>query len=204
MAYTFLFTIGTTTAAAVSAVLLAALYASSVSQPRLHLSFWRALSGIPPVLVGLLVYMLFSQAGPLGFLRWLFTPKALITAQFLLALPTALALALRERTSLPRDMEDFIRVNLPNKKHQAYLAHLKGTLPSTFFVTWGRILGEVGAATLSGGAIEGYTSTLATDILYKTNLGQFKEALVLGALLLVVSLIPSVFLELSSYGASGH
>jgi len=55
----------------------------------------------------------FLQAGPLGFLRWLFTPKALVVAQFLLAMPMAISLCLQQRVNLPRDMEEFILVNLP-------------------------------------------------------------------------------------------
>jgi tungstate transport system permease protein len=166
----------------------------------MHLSFWRAISSIPPVLVGLLVYLLLSHQGPLGFLHWLFTPKALVTAQFLLALPMAISLCLQHRINLPRDMEEFIDVNLPAKRMNAMLLHLRGGLVNIAFLTWGRILGEVGAATLSGGAIVGYTSTLATEIMYRTNLGQFGNAIAMGIILLLMSLIPSLILEVSTRG----
>jgi len=195
---TLIFTVATTALACIMALLVGTIYASLVRSPWSHLSFWRAMSSVPPVLIGLLVYLLFSRQGPLGFLRWLFTPKALIVAQFLLALPMAISLCLQHRVSLPRDMEEFIDVNLPRKRLNAMLLHLRGGLVNIGFLTWGRILGEVGAATLSGGAIVGYTSTLATEIMYRTNLGQFGNAIALGIVLLLISLIPSVILEVTS------
>jgi len=173
-------------------------YASFARSPWSHLSFWRAISSIPPVLVGLLVYLLFSRQGPLGFLRWLFTPKALVVAQFLLAMPMAISLCLQQRVNLPRDMEEFILVNLPSRRVKAMMLHLRGSLVNIGFLTWGRILGEVGAATLSGGAIVGYTATLATEIMYRTNLGQFANAIAMGVVLLLISLVPSMVLEVTS------
>jgi len=80
------------------------------------------------VLVGLLVYLLFSRQGPLGFLRWLFTPRALVVAQFLLAMPMAISLCLQQRVNLPRDMEEFIQVNLPSRRVKAMMLHLRGSL----------------------------------------------------------------------------
>jgi len=150
---TLVFTVLTTAVACAFALLVGTLYASFVRSPWSHLSFWRAISSIPPVLVGLLVYLLFSRQGPLGFLRWLFTPKALVVAQFLLAMPMAISLCLQQRVNLPRDMEEFILVNLPSRRVKAMMLHLRGSLVNIGFLTWGRILGEVGAATLSGGAI---------------------------------------------------
>jgi len=190
---TLVFTVLTTAVACAFALLVGTLYASFVRSPWSHLSFWRAISSIPPVLVGLLVYLLFSRQGPLGFLRWLFTPKALVVAQFLLAMPMAISLCLQQRVNLPRDMEEFILVNLPSRRVKAMMLHLRGSLVNIGFLTW-----EVGAATLSGGAIVGYTATLATEIMYRTNLGQFANAVAMGIVLLLISLVPSMVLEVTS------
>ncbi len=195
---TLVFTVLTTAVACAFALIVGTLYASFARSPWSHLSFWRAISSIPPVLVGLLVYLLFSRQGPLGFLRWLFTPKALVVAQFLLAMPMAISLCLQQRVNLPRDMEEFILVNLPSRRVKAMMLHLRGSLVNIGFLTWGRILGEVGAATLSGGAIVGYTATLATEIMYRTNLGQFANAIAMGVVLLLISLVPSMVLEVTS------
>lgn len=152
-----------------------------------------ALLGLPPVVVGLALYLLLSRAGPLGGLGLLFTPGAMMLAQFLLALPIVTALSHRATLRLWSDYGDELvmagasrlwamPVLLAIGRADAVLAVLAG---------FGRALSEVGAILIVGGNIAGHTRTMTTAITLLTGQGQFTPALALGAVLITLSLLTS-------------
>ena len=152
-----------------------------------------ALLGLPPVVVGLALYLLLSRSGPLGWLGLLFTPAAMVLAQALLALPIVTALAHRAMAAAwNRYGDDFLALGL--KRHQV-LPHLL-TIGRTEALTaalagFGRSISEVGAILIVGGNIAGYTRTMTTAIALETSQGHLAYALALGFVLIAISLIVS-------------
>jgi tungstate transport system permease protein len=148
-----------------------------------------ALLGLPPVVVGLILYLLLSRSGPLGVLGMLFTPAAMIVAQFILALPIVIALSHRAMESIWRDFGDDLLVSGANRLRA--IPHLLsiGRLESLTVVLagFGRTISEVGAILIVGGNIAGYTRTMTTAIVLETNEGNLTFALALGLVLIALS-----------------
>lgn len=143
----------------------------------------------PPVVVGLVVYLLLSRSGPLGSLGWLFSPKAMILAQFLLDLPFVIGITLAAVSSAPRELEWQLR-SLGASRLQArwqIVREARAGILLAIAVAFGRSLSEVGAVWLVGGNIEGQTRVLTTAIVLETSKGNFALALVLGGVLLTVA-----------------
>lgn len=148
------------------------------------------LTGLPPVLVGLVVYLLLSRSGPLGELGWLFTPKAMVLAQTILALPLVAAFTAgsvmgvdpelpEQLAALGATRTQVIRATLDESRLGLLIAIAAG---------FGSIISEVGAVYMVGGNIEGHTRVLTTAILLETRQGDFALAGVLGGVLLAVAL----------------
>jgi tungstate transport system permease protein len=148
-----------------------------------------ALLGLPPVVVGLMLYLLLSRSGPLGVLGMLFTPAAMIIAQFILALPIVIALSHRAMESIWRDYGDDLLVSGANRL--GAIPHLLsiGRLESLTVVLagFGRTISEVGAILIVGGNIAGYTRTMTTAIVLETSEGNLAFALALGLVLIALS-----------------
>jgi tungstate transport system permease protein len=148
-----------------------------------------ALLGLPPVVVGLMLYLLLSRSGPLGVLGMLFTPAAMIIAQFILALPIVIALSHRTMESIWRDYGDDLLVSGANRL--GAIPHLLsiGRLESLTVVLagFGRTISEVGAILIVGGNIAGYTRTMTTAIVLETSEGNLAFALALGLVLIALS-----------------
>jgi len=149
-----------------------------------------ALLGLPPVVVGLAVYLLVSRAGPLGFLGILFTPSAMIGAQALLALPIVIALVHRATAGLWGEYGDALRNDGASRPRAALtlLAMGRAGLVTAYLAAFGRAIAEVGAILMVGGNIRGVTRTMTTAIALETSRGDLSLALGLGFILLALAL----------------
>ena len=145
-----------------------------------------ALMGLPPVVVGLLVYLLLSRAGPLGDLGMLFTPQAMVIAQSLLVLPIIVALTRQAAEDAWADYHDLLR-SLgagPARSAATLLWDIRFSLVTTVLAGFGRAAAEVGAVMIVGGNIDGVTRVMTTAIALETSKGDLPLALGLGAILI--------------------
>lgn len=152
-----------------------------------------ALLGLPPVVVGLAIYLLLSRSGPLGFAGLLFTPTAMIMAQVVLTTPIVIALVHRPTALLWLEYGDLMRVDGLSKARSIQLLFLigRGSLLTAFLAAFGRAIAEVGAIIIVGGNIRGFTRTMTTSIALETGKGELTLALGLGIVLVLLSLMVS-------------
>lgn len=144
--------------------------------------------GLPPVVVGLLIYLLLSRAGPLGELGLLFTPGAMIVAQTVLILPIIAALTRQVIEDAWRDYAEQLR-SLgagPAQSAATLLWDTRFSLVTAVLAGFGRAAAEVGAVMIVGGNIEGVTRVMTTAIALETSKGDLPLALALGLVLLAV------------------
>jgi tungstate transport system permease protein len=152
-----------------------------------------ALLGLPPVVVGLALYLLLSRSGPLGAAGLLFTPSAMIIAQALLATPIVVALVHRPASLLWAEYADLARTDgLSHWRSIGLLFALgRASLLTAFLAAFGRAIAEVGAILIVGGNIRDYTRTMTTAIALETSKGDLPLALGLGLILLALSVAVS-------------
>jgi tungstate transport system permease protein len=152
-----------------------------------------AMLGLPPVVVGLGLYLLLSRSGPFGFAALLFTPAAMVVAQAILAAPIVTALVHRPASLLWAEYADLMRTDgLSRLRSMALLSSLgRGSLLTAFLAAFGRAIAEVGAIIIVGGNIRGYTRTMTTAIALETSKGELALALGLGLVLLSLSITVS-------------
>ncbi len=145
--------------------------------------------GLPPVVVGLFVYLLLSNRGPLGGLDWLFTSRAMIVAQTIIALPLIVGLTLTALRSLDPALKLQVRSlgATPAQLAWALLSEARLGVLAAVIAAFGSIISEVGAVMLVGGNIEGQTRVLTTAIVLETRRGNFALALALGLILLALA-----------------
>jgi tungstate transport system permease protein len=157
---------------------------------RLLILLANALLGLPPVVVGLALYLLLSRSGPLGTLGTLFTPTAMVVAQFLLAVPIVVALSHRAMEGVWRDYGDDLLVSGAGRLrailHLLSIGRLEALTAS--LAGFGRSISEVGAILIVGGNIAGYTRTMTTAIMLETSEGHLGFALALGLVLVAISI----------------
>jgi len=148
-----------------------------------------ALLGLPPVVVGLALYLLLSRAGPLGGMGLLFTPAAMVLAQLLLALPIVAALAHRAADGIWSTYGDDLRISgaTPLQSILTVLAIGRAEMLTAVLAGFGRTISEVGAILVVGGNIAGYTRTVTTSIVLETSRGNLAFALALGSVLVGIS-----------------
>ena len=153
-----------------------------------------ALLGLPPVVVGLGLYLLLSRSGPLGPAGVLFTPSAMVIAQTLLATPIVVALVHRPASLLWAEYADLARTDgLSNLRSIGLLFALgRASLLTAFLAAFGRAIAEVGAIIIVGGNIAGFTRTMTTAIALETSKGDLPLALGLGLILLALSVAVSM------------
>ena len=147
-----------------------------------------ALMGLPPVVVGLLVYLLLSRAGPLGSLGILFTPAAMVIAQAVLVTPIVAALSRQTLEDAWHEYEEQLR-SLGAARHTAALTLLWDTrlsLVTIVLAGFGRAAAEVGAVMIVGGNIDGVTRVMTTTIALETSKGDLPLALGLGLVLIAL------------------
>ena len=163
------------------------------------------LLALPSVVVGLVVYLLLSRAGPLGELGILFTPSAMVVAQTLLVLPIVAALA-RQRIedALHEHGEQLRSLGASRFASALVLAwHERLGLLTVALVAFGRAISEVGAVMIVGGNIAGVTRVMTTTIALETSKGDLPLALALGLVLLGVVLVLNVGIGLLRRGHGG-
>jgi tungstate transport system permease protein len=152
-----------------------------------------ALMGLPPVIVGLLVYLSLSRSGPLGSWGWLFTAKAMVIAQAILVLPILAALTRQTIEDLWVEYRDeFAAMNVGALgRIRALLWDARFSLITALLAGFGRAAAEVGAIIIVGGNIEGFTRTMTTAIALETSKGNLPLALGLGIVLISILVIVS-------------
>jgi tungstate transport system permease protein len=147
-----------------------------------------AFMGLPPVAVGLAVFLLLSRSGPLGFLGILFTPRAMIIAQALLVLPIIAALARQTLEDLWIEYRDELTAMQvrPARRVATLLWDARFSLVTTLLAGFGRAAAEVGTVMIVGGNIDGFTRTMTTAIALETSKGDLPLAIGLGAVLITI------------------
>jgi len=147
-----------------------------------------AFMGLPPVVVGLAVYLLLSRSGPLGFLGLLFSPQAMIVAQALLVMPIIAALTRQTIEDLWAEYRDELtamRVG-PLARAATLLWDARFSLVTTLLAGFGRAAAEVGTVLIVGGNIDGFTRTMTTAIALETSKGDLPLAMGLGTVLITL------------------
>ena len=150
-----------------------------------------AMMGLPPVVIGLLVYLLLSRAGPLGRLGLLFTPGAMVIAQTILILPIIAALCRQSVEDAWREYEEQLR-SLGVEGLPAALTlvwDIRFSLVTAVLAGLGRACAEVGAVMIVGGNIDGVTRVMTTSIALETSKGDLPLALGLGAILVAIVVV---------------
>jgi len=162
--------------------------------------------GLPPVVVGLMVYLLLSNQGPLGDWRWLFTPTAMVAAQAVIALPLVVGLTLTAVQAIDPALHLQIRALGATQWQLTWtiLAEARLGLFAAIVAAFGGIISEVGAVMLVGGNIEGETRVLTTAIVLETRKGNFALALALGIILLILAFIANLALHRLQGGRRGN
>ena len=158
----------------------------------------RTLMGLPPVVCGLLFYLLFSGVGPFRHLKLLFTVKIMILAQVVLITPIVIG-----------TMETYVRELSPQLRETAHGLGFSGgktfllllnesvyPILSSYLLAFARAIAEVGAVAMVGGAIAWKTNVMTTAIMQYTNMGKFTLGIALGMILLLLSLLVNVVLSL--------
>lgn len=147
------------------------------------------MTGLPPVVVGLAIYILLSRQGPLGFLNLLYTPTAMIVAQTVLATPIVAALSHAAVGAAGSNVK-MTAICLGATPTQAVVAVIKDAryaILAAVATAFGRVMAEVGAVLIVGGNIAHYTRVMTTAIALETDKGDFELAIALGIVLLTLS-----------------
>ncbi len=160
--------------------------------------------GLPPVVVGLVVYLLLSRSGPLGDLGWLFSMRAMIIAQIILATPLIVGVTMSSVQSVDPALRPQLRAlgATPWQATRAQLYEARFGVVVGLVAGFGAIISEVGAVMLVGGNIAGKTRVLTTAIVLETRRGNFDLALALGIILLALSFATNTLVVLLQ-GRSG-
>ncbi|ALC15856.1 ABC-type tungstate transport system, periplasmic component [Desulfuromonas soudanensis] len=165
---------------------------------RAALTLLNTLMALPTVVVGLVLFGLFSRQGPLGSWGFLFTPMAMIAGQMVLATPivanyTVAAVAGAD----PRIMTTALTLGASRlRAMRQLLVETRFGIVAAIVAGFGRVIAEVGVAMMLGGNIRGYTRTMTTAIALETSKGEFAFGLALGIVLLAVALVVNLFLNL--------
>ncbi len=150
-----------------------------------------SLMGIPPVVVGLIVYFIFARGGPLGVLEILYTPYAMIIAQSIIVFPIVSSLSHEIFLQSWRNYQDQFRsLNIP------FFGIVKTLFKHNYFLiltallsAFGRAISEVGAVMIVGGNIDNYTRVMTTAISLETRMGNLEYAMALGIVLITLTMI---------------
>lgn len=166
----------------------------------------QTLYSVPTVVVGLVIYLLISRSGPLGFFGLLFTPEGMILGQTVLIIPIMLGLIITALSGIDTGISDTL-VSLGATRFQKILEIIKEArfaILSAIVLGFGRAIAEVGVAMMIGGNIRGHTRVLTTAITLETGMGNFGFSIALGIILLIVALIVVVVLNLITSGISAE
>ncbi|CUH88919.1 Sulfate transport system permease protein CysW [Phaeobacter sp. CECT 5382] len=177
-------------AAAIALPLAAMLSVRRFRMRRVTIAVLNALMGLPPVVVGLIVYVFLSRSGPLGVMGLLFTPTAMIIAQVIIIVPLVASIAHQSLRELWSDYHDLlISMNATQvQRVKALLWDGRRALLTAALAGFGRAIGEVGAIMVVGGNIDHATRVLTTAIALETGKGDFAMALGLGFVLIAMAI----------------
>ena len=170
------------------------------------LAFLNTALALPSVVVGLVVYLLLSRSGPLGFLGWLFSFKAMVLAQAVLVLPVVTALVRQSIDDAERQHGEQLQSLGAGTgwRGLSLLWDERYALLTVVIAAFGRAISEVGAVMVVGGNIEGFTRVMTTAIALETSKGDLPLALALGVLLLLVVLLLNALIALIRYWREGR
>jgi len=164
---------------------------------RALLAVLNTLMALPTVVVGLVVYSLISRSGPLGGMGLLFTPRAVVIGQAILAFPIVVSMTASGLSNLDPLFPEVLTTLGASRRGIFWmtLREARGAVLSASLAAFGRVVGEVGAAMMLGGNIRGYTRTITTAIALETSKGEFELGLALGIILMITSLGVNVILH---------
>ena len=153
---------------------------------------------MPPVVVGLVVYLLLSRAGPLGVLGLLYTPAAMIIAQVLLITPIVVSLSRQTIVELDQEYADYFSSLAINRMNRVLtlLWEARFSLVTTCLAGFGRALSEGGAVMIVGGNIHHLTRVMTTAIALETSKGELELAMALGIVLMLIALLINLLIAL--------
>jgi tungstate transport system permease protein len=161
--------------------------------------------GMPPVVVGLIVWLLLTRSGPLGFLGLVYTAKAMVLAQFLIATPLVVAVTAAAIQALPAQLPDLLATLGAGRLRTLWLLGREARLGlvAAVMAGFGAIVSEVGASMTVGGNLRGSTRVLTTAIVTETGRGNLAVALALGLLLLALAFAVNLLLTLIQQRRAG-
>jgi tungstate transport system permease protein len=165
----------------------------------------QTLYSVPTVVVGLLIYLLISRSGPLGYFGLLWTPEGMILGQVVLIIPITTGLIISSLGSIDRNISDTL-ISLGATGFQMIIQVIKEAryaILSAVILAFGRAISEVGVAMMIGGNILGQTRVLTTAIALQTGLGDFGFSIALGIILLAIALVIVVIMNLITSGTGG-
>jgi len=166
----------------------------------------QTLYSVPTVVVGLLIYLLLSRSGPLGFFGLLFTPEGMIIGQMVLIIPITTGLVISALSGVDRNISDTL-VSLGATEFQSIVQIVKEArlaILSAVILAFGRAISEVGVAMMIGGNIADQTRVLTTAIALQTGMGDFGFSIALGIILLAIALVIVVAMNLITSGLSAE
>ncbi len=154
--------------------------------------------GLPPVVVGLFVSILLWRSGPLGSLRLLYTPTAMVIAQSVIATPIVMGITIGAMQSLPAAMRLQVLALGATRLQMVWLLVKEARLPllAAVMAGFGGVISEVGASIMVGGNIRGYTRVLTTATVMETGRGNFDVAIAMSVILLALTLLVNYVLTL--------
>jgi tungstate transport system permease protein len=161
--------------------------------------------GLPPVVAGLLIYLLFNRSGPLGFLGLLYTPTAMIITQLILVVPIIVGVTMSTVASIEKSIRERA-LSLGATDRQATWVILREArigILTAIIVALGAAISEVGGIMIAGGNIRWATRTLTTAIITEVEIGNFEMAAILGIILLIIAFIINLALTIIQIRASG-
>jgi len=164
---------------------------------RFLISTIQTLYSLPTVTVGLLIFVIFSQAGPLGGLGIFLTPTAMVLGQVILIAPVMLGLIISALSGVDKAVSE-TATSLGASRFQAALITIREArfaIMASVVMGFGRAFAEVGVANMVGGNFAGYTRTLTTDMMLQTQMGNTELAMALGIILILIALVINVVLN---------
>jgi len=164
---------------------------------RLLINVVQTFYSVPTVAIGLFIFVLFSQSGPLGGLNLIFTPTVMVIGQVFLVMPIMLGLTISALSGVDKAITE-TAFSLGASKFQAAiitLKHARFAVLTAVIMGFGRAVSEVGLALMVGGNIKGFTRTLTTAISLETSKGDIELALALGMVLIFIALVINIALN---------
>lgn len=160
----------------------------------------------PPVVVGLFVWMALSRSGPLGILAWLYTPQGMILAQVILAAPVVIGVTAGAISHVPRELRLQLRALGASRLQEgmAVLMEVRGGIIVAIIAGFGAVISEVGAVSIVGGGIEGYTDVMTTAIMGNVTRGDLSKAAAWAMILVGIALVVNIVLTTMQTSGAGY